>query len=329
MDNITHSFTGALAAKLIRTSKPENAQPPNAQRVLFWLMVVCANLPDIDVILNFTRDQFYSIQHHRGLTHSLLFAPVLSFLPAIIAYLFSSYKNLKTLWITALVGVYVHIFFDLVTSFGTQLFAPLSPTRYSLDWMFIVDPLFTLTMGILLFLGKRSTKNKTAFAVAGGIFVASYLALEIASHTIAYRTVNRLAHEYHLAPEKVSALPQPLNIFRWMGLVQTPQGVEQTFFSAFDTAPPTAWTSYPHSQDAFVQKALQTHEAQLFFGFARHYWVQSIPQENGRIVEMRDQQFSFNPELVRALGVAEFRTPFVLRFYFSRSGDLDSVRFNR
>jgi inner membrane protein len=329
MDNITHSLTGALAAKIIEASDSDSEKTPGAQRILFWLMVVCANLPDIDVILNFGRDQFYSIQHHRALTHSLLLAPVLSFLPAIISYLFSSYKNLKILWITALVGVYVHIFFDLITSFGTQLFAPLSATRYSLDWMFIVDPLFTVTIAVLLFLGRRSANHKPAFAVAGGIFVASYLALEIASHTIAYRTVHRLAHDYHLAPEKVSVLPQPLNIFRWMGLIQTPEGVEQTFFNAFDGSPPTAWTSYPHAHDAFVQKALQTHEAKLFFGFARHHWIQSVPLEHGHVVELRDQQFSFNPELVRALGVAEFRTPFVLRFYFSSAGEIDSVRFNR
>ena len=328
MDNITHSLTGALAAKIIETSDPESGRTPADQRVLFWLMVVCANLPDIDVILNFSRDQFYSVQHHRGLTHSLLFAPLLSFLPALTVYLFSSFKNLKTLWVTALVGVYLHIFFDLITSFGTKLFAPLSAVRYSLDWMFIIDPLFTLMIALLLFLGRRSKENKQSFTAAAGIFVGSYLVLEFVCHAVAYRTVDKLALEYHLAPQKISALPQPLNLFRWMGLIQTGEGVEQTFFSVFDDGP-AVLRAYPHARDAFTEKALQTKEAAVFFGFARHTWIQSIPEQNGHIVEMRDQQFSFNPELARAFGVTNPRTPFVLRFYYSSAGELDSVKFNR
>jgi len=328
MDNITHSLTGALAAKIVETSKQSAEDQKGTHRVLFWLMVLCANLPDADALLNLVGDPFFVINQHRGLTHSLLFAPVLSFFPALLAYRFSSFKNLKALWMTALVGVYLHIFFDVVTTFGTQLFAPLSAERYSLDWMFIIDPIFTGIMALTLFLVKRASRHRKAFALAGGLFVISYLLLEMVSHQVAYYRLKETVREQRIAAQKISALPQPLSIFRWTGLVQTEEAVLQSFFSLFDTAEKQVFAAFPQARDSYVDRALQTHEAVWFMRFARHPWIQSIPQAEGHLVEIRDRQFSSNPELTRALGFAERQPPFVLRFQFSSDGALLSTTFN-
>ncbi len=47
------------------------------------------------------------------------------------------------LWFYAAVGVLSHIVFDWITSFGTMFWTPLSRARYSLDWVFILDPIFS------------------------------------------------------------------------------------------------------------------------------------------------------------------------------------------
>jgi inner membrane protein len=329
MDNITHSLTGAFAAKVVeRTGLPaKNAE--RAQRVIFWLTVLCANLPDIDSALNISGDPLYVIKYHRGLTHSLLAAPVLAFLPAIVAYLLTSVKQLKLLWMMALLGIYLHIFFDVITTFGTQLFAPFSTERYSLDWMFIIDPLFTFILALVLFLGKKFPGRKNAYILAGGLFVVSYLLVEMVSHQIAVHRVANLARQQGVVAENVSALPQPLNIFRWMGLVQASDAVYQTFFHILDNPETPPMIKFSQASDPFVAQALQTEEARWFMKFARHPWIQSKPTAEGLLVEIRDQQFSFNPELAAALGFAERQPPFVLRFLYSPEGNLLSIAFNR
>jgi inner membrane protein len=87
MDNLTHSLTGALAAKIVETAKPSAMNESKQKRKVFWLLVASANLPDIDVVLGSLGDPIFSISHHRGITHSLLFAPVLALFPAALFYL--------------------------------------------------------------------------------------------------------------------------------------------------------------------------------------------------------------------------------------------------
>ena len=346
MDNLTHSLAGALAAKIVETNSGKHepraravhetdVEQKKVYRTIFWLMVVCANLPDIDALFNLAGDPFFVIKHHRGITHSLLFAPVLSFLPALLAYIVSPVKNLKHLWLMALLGVYLHIFFDLITSFGTQLFAPLSAERFSLDWMFIIDPIFTGILLLLLFLGKRMKRHARSFALAGAVFVVSYLLVEMASHSVAQNRIAQAAKEQGVEAVRVSALAQPLSIFRWMGLVQTNDTVYVTHFSLFNSREPPVFRKFPQAGDRFVASAMQTEEAMWFMKFARHPLVQS--QEDGQkwIVEMRDLQFSFDPELAKTLGnafgvvEAERRLPFILQFEFSHDGELLARRFNR
>jgi inner membrane protein len=229
----------------------------------------------------------------------------------------------------ALLGIYLHIFFDVITTFGTQLFAPFSTERYSLDWMFIIDPLFTFILALVLFLGKKFPGRKNAYILAGGLFVVSYLLVEMVSHQIAVHRVANLARQQGVVAENVSALPQPLNIFRWMGLVQASDAVYQTFFHIVDNPETPPMIKFSQASDPFVAQALQTEEARWFMKFARHPWIQSKPTAEGLLVEIRDQQFSFNPELAAALGFAERQPPFVLRFLYSPEGNLLSIAFNR
>ncbi len=113
MDNITHSLTGALAARLIKSSSVEETQ--SERRTFFWLLVVSANLPDVDLALRWMFNYFYYVVEHRGITHSLLFAPVLALLPASAFFFFSRLKNFTLLWLVACSGIILHICFDIIT----------------------------------------------------------------------------------------------------------------------------------------------------------------------------------------------------------------------
>jgi len=328
MDNLTHSLTGALAAKIIETAKPPTADEPKQKRQAFWLMVASANLPDIDVALGFLGDPIFSISHHRGITHSLLFAPVLALAPAALFYFWGKLRNFKALWLMALIGIFVHIFFDVITPFGTQLFAPFSTGRYAWDWMFIIDPFFTGILATTLLLGKLIKARRQQLILGGSLFVVLYLLVEIVNHNLAHKRMEEALRRAGMAATKISAMPQPLSIFQWKGLAQTEDGVIETFFSLFDRQEQLTLTAYRHAQDESVVKALLAPETQWYLTFARHPWIRSEQQGNHHIVELRDLQFSIDKKLLYALGLTERPLPFILRYSFSAGGEETEIVFN-
>ncbi len=331
MDNLTHSLTGALAAKIIETVKPTAASEPKEKRKVFWLLVASANFPDIDVALGFLGDPIFSISHHRGITHSLLFAPVLALFPAALFYFWGKLKNFKMLWLLAWIGILIHIFFDVITPFGTQLLAPFSSARYALDWMFIVDPFFTGILVLTLLLGKRIISYRSyrkQIILGGGIFAVLYLSVEMINHRLAYKRMEEALRREGITATKISTLPQPLSIFRWMGMAQTEREVVQTFFSLFDNESTLQLTKYENANDEFVARVLQTEEAKWYKTFARHPWIRSEQQGDRHVVELHDLQFSIGKFLLTTIGTAERFTPFVLRYSFSLDGDETEIAFD-
>ncbi|MFV2089757.1 MAG: metal-dependent hydrolase, partial [Pseudomonadales bacterium] len=104
-------------------------------------------LPDADVLFSITGDFIDQLITHRGITHSLFFAPVTG--PALgwlIWYrerrkdpsLSLSRRNCWMLVIT--LALLSHPLLDWLTPYGTQLLLPLSNSRFAINAMPIIDP---------------------------------------------------------------------------------------------------------------------------------------------------------------------------------------------
>jgi len=327
MDNITHSLTGALTAKFIESRSTAPEEKVVLRRTFFWLFVVAANLPDIDVFFSIGRDQFAMIRQHRGITHSILFAPVLALLPALAFKFLGKVKNLRLLWLISLLGIFLHIFFDLATSFGTRVLLPVSEVRYALDWLFIIDPFFTFLMAAFLLAGRWVPRRRALVTSSGIAAVVLYVLIVAFNQTMAAIRVQEAARKEGVTWSKISTLPQPLSLFRWQGLIQTDDAVLQTYFSLFDDDSPR-FRIYTQHQDSFVEKAEKEGSLHSFLGFARHPWVQSFDEDGMHIVEFRDLMFSIDESLTRAFGFDEQFTPFMLRYTYDTEGKLVEVTFD-
>lgn len=285
-------------------------------------MVLCANLPDADVLIGAFADPITATQQHRGLSHSVLFAPILALLPTALWYWFSRIKDFKLLWIIATAGIYLHILFDLITSYGTQILQPFSDHRYSLDLMFIIDPWFTVPLGILLLLSK--IKKQPIYDKLGFAYMAGYLALLSVTHAM---NATNLQHFTKSDLSRSACLPQPLNPFRYMGLVRTSTGVERYFFAGQDLD--VRSKRFIDSQNVFTQKALDTKAGKWCFNFSRFPHVTSESVNDTTFVRIYDMQFSFDEQLAERLGFGEQRQiPFAMVFNYTPATELRYVRFN-
>jgi hypothetical protein len=93
------------------------------------------------------------ISSHRAETHSFLCLPLWALVLAALTRWFCRRREIACPSFAALTGIYaagiaLHIFLDLMTSFGTMIWSPANYTRVSWDLTFIID--FTLTATVLL-----------------------------------------------------------------------------------------------------------------------------------------------------------------------------------
>lgn len=226
MDPLTHALSGAVLARAL-------PREPIPTRYL-WLLVGLAMLPDIDIVLKFVSDIFY-LRHHRGVTHSILMLPlwiwlIHSLIPG---------KQPRHPLMPWLIGsaLLTHIFLDLITSFGTMIYAPFSDARATLDLVFIIDPIFTALLVFPLLLILPLKRHARTIALASLSLAIAYLSLTAVYH----QKGTELTRKWHPNAEHVHAMPLPFSPFHWMLVAGYPDRVERTAVNFvpgfFGTAP--------------------------------------------------------------------------------------------
>ena len=174
MEPITHLAAGLLTAQALRPSfRQPGLQPGRDPRGLTVLCAVAATIPDIDSLAGWFGPESYLL-HHRGLTHSIFFLPVLALLLALAARKLGAGLTLRQGFIAAALALFTHLFLDVVTAFGTQLLAPFSDRRVSFEGVFVVDPAFTLTLLGCALAARLKPQRARTLALAGLALMVAY-----------------------------------------------------------------------------------------------------------------------------------------------------------
>ena len=172
MDNLAHTLVGAALGRAVADRHLARAGLIGA---------VAANMPDwaetFTGYWGWSRSDF--LIHHRGITHSLIAAPVeivsLCLVIALGAYAWTRWRGSGALpswrWLLLCVTVTLlsHLFMDWQGSYGWRPLLPWRATWYYLDWVAIVDPFFWLLPLIALAWGsQRHWQPLTLMLVVGG-----------------------------------------------------------------------------------------------------------------------------------------------------------------
>ncbi|HEX8148694.1 MAG TPA: metal-dependent hydrolase [Pyrinomonadaceae bacterium] len=152
MDNLTHSLVGLAAAKA-----GLERQSPYAT----FVCVAAANLPDIDIVARAGGPAFY-LQHHRGVTHSIVGTLALAVALPLLFYAAErvrarargqdSRARLKGLLVCSLLLSASHPLLDWTNSYGVRPFLPWDGRWIYGDLLFIIDPWVWLVLGGACFL---------------------------------------------------------------------------------------------------------------------------------------------------------------------------------
>ncbi|HEY7535717.1 MAG TPA: metal-dependent hydrolase [Thermodesulfobacteriota bacterium] len=309
MDTITHGLVGALGSRVGFSEK--------IGRVATIAFVVGAVFPDIDIFVSFLGPDF-SMRYHRGITHSIIAAPFFAFLLGALIYRFSSYKNLKALVLMVALGIYSHIIFDLITSYGTVIFDPLSMKRYSWNLVFILDPFITLPLIAGLILCWRKKEMALRISLSVFIFLCLYLIFCFYVRELNLEKINKFASEKTLAVIKSSVYPRPLAPFFWVGIIETKEAFYGGNLSIFDGGIRNFEGIRKSDDNPYVKLASKLEEVQLYHWFAE-FPVSLYKEESGKhVVEFYDLRFK----------LISNRFPFLLKVVFNKDGSLSNISLN-
>jgi inner membrane protein len=218
--------------------------------------VIAANLPDIDSIAGFWGTASY-LDHHRGITHSLIGVPILSLLLSVVMYFFS--RNFVSTYVVALVAMATHPALDYLNSYGLRPFLPMNATWYYGDTLFIFDPYLDAALLIGLILGVRYPKLRQSGAILSLLLGIAYIGARMELHAAAVsREESSFNSGVSSKPETWALLPRMWNPVSWDLIAAFPDRVVNNEIS-IKTAPP----------DPAVMQAAGTPSASALLRFAR------------------------------------------------------------
>lgn len=220
MDTITHALGGMLLARATKSNDTDDVKGLSLGPRL-WAGFAAAAFPDIDIITRLFGTLTY-LDMHRGITHSILFLPFWAYLLAIIFSKLSRNKyHWKDFYLISLIGIASHIAGDLITAYGTMVFAPFSIMKFSWPTTFIIDFYFSsiIILGIILFLSFRQ-QGKT-IAITSLIMLFSYVGYQGVLHNKAVQVAESYSKIKDINVSQIYAMPQPFSPYHWKLIIKS------------------------------------------------------------------------------------------------------------
>jgi inner membrane protein len=268
MDSLTQITLGAAVGEAVAGRQAGKKAP-------LWGAFL-GTLPDLDVLANPFLTEAQSLLWHRGPSHSLLLAALLT---PLLAWGLSRWHDDGPAWgrWAALVGavLFTHIGLDCLTTYGTQIFWPFSRTPVIVGTVFIIDPLYTvpLALGLLLGLRRAPAARYRRWANYAGLAVSSAYLLFTITNKVHVESVftSALAQQGHPS-ERVFTKPTAFNNLLWMAIAEDEDGFHVGYYSLLDPDDAVDFRYVPKRHDLLGDAADNRFVERLRW-FSRGYFI--------------------------------------------------------
>lgn len=304
MDTPTQALLGAAVGQAVfgRRLGPRAA----------WLGALGGALPDIDVLTGLMADPMSSWLYHRGITHSLFFAPLAGLTLGLIVHWLEKRRPEKPLGQgelergspqrrLALVGLFTltvlsHPLLDLFTVYGTQLLAPFTNARYALNAVAVVDPAYSLILIAALLVGvvwRRKPKIPAAAAAIALLLSSGYLLWGLSINARAETLVARQLEQRGENDAEVRSYPTLFQLFLRRVVVRGEDEVRVGYFSAWSwNTDDIDWSRHDIPRDPRIDQLLASREGSIFNWFSMNQHLPRIVEDDeGATIELADIRY--------------------------------------
>jgi inner membrane protein len=292
MDTITHIVLGACIGEVI-------AGRQLGKKALV-LGAIAQNIPDIDFVASFWLPTAAEVLAHRGFTHSILFAALVTPLLAwISATVFSKSALPFRKWLVFWgVQILVHDFIDAFNVYGTGWFEPFSHYRVTFNTMFVADPLFSLWPAIamvLLFILKNSSHIRKKLAIAALGISAFYLLLGILFKSGVDASISDHLKANNISYNRYFSTPTPLNNLLWYVVAENDSGYYIGYRSVLDRGAGINF-HYVSRNNFLLQSYEKNEDMKHLIRFSKGYYSAEVRHDTLVYNDLRFEEIAGWPE---------------------------------
>lgn len=245
MDSVTQIALGAGVAEAVLGRKLGNKAA--------LVGAVLGTLPDLDSFIPYA-DAVATMTYHRSWSHSLI---VLTLLSPLFAWLCARCLRrpdirFREWWWLAFLVLVTHPLLDGFTVYGTQLLWPLVHHAYSGSTVFIIDPAYTLPLGIgviaALCLAPGSRRRRMANGT-GLALSSAYLLWTVGAKFHLEAVIDEQLQQQGIAHGAVLSTPAPFNTILWRFVVMAEGGYYEAYLGVLDAPHEVQFNFYPDQKD--------------------------------------------------------------------------------
>jgi len=211
------------------------------KKAMLW-GILAQSIPDVDFIASFWLKTVDNLLAHRGITHSFLFALLITPVIAGFAHSLNKSHNISFKKWILFIGpvIFIHLFLDAFNNYGVGWLEPFSHVRISFNTIYVANPFFSIIPGIallmLLFIKQKSTVRKWIWKT-GLIIPFLYLLYSLANKLYVTAETEKILAAQNINYNKLLITPAPLQTWLWFIAAGNDSGFYTGYRSVFDKQP--------------------------------------------------------------------------------------------
>jgi inner membrane protein len=284
MDSVTQLLLGAAVAGAVAGKR-------TTPKVLA-AGAILGTVPDLDVFISYG-DPLQDMIQHRGFSHSLF---VLFPFSLLLAFAWQQWKksdwSFLQLWAVIAAALMTHPLLDSFTSYGTQLFWPLDVASVAISSIFIIDPLYTLPL-LILVIASLMWRDKAAYLCRVSLVISSaYLMWTVAAQQI---VTDRVLAEIQGTSREGAAIlvtPTPLNSVLWRTVVITESSYWEGLTSLLDSSSEIEMIEHPKGR---WDQGINDSDYKQLEAFTRGFVSISRQQDQLKVTDLRLGMAGYHP----------------------------------
>lgn len=247
MDTVTQALLGGAVAYIAVGRRH------SARKAIAWGATI-AVLPDLDILIPYEND-LAATTHHRGWTHSWFIHTLLApFISTAIHRFDQSYTKLGWFLLVWL-ALITHSALDALTVYGTQLFWPLATPPISGGSIFIIDPLYSVSLlfGLLALLIKPKLISSHKIMRFSFMFSCLYLTWGLTMQALVFHQSKASLVQQGIKTDTILVSATPLNTLLWRIVAIDSNHYYQGFRSVFDQTNAIVFDKYNRNLGLLAQ----------------------------------------------------------------------------
>jgi inner membrane protein len=293
MDSLTHIVLGAAVGEATLGRREGN-------RAMLW-GAIAGSLPDFDVAFTWLFNPVDGLFVHRGFSHSIFFAVLIS--PAlgyIIKKLYGENKH-TGIWpwtLLSFMAIMSHNLIDCFNTYGTELLAPFSNERLAFDSIGIIDFSFLLTLVVLvlsILFYNKAIVTRRVYAFTALTFTLLFTLFTIVNKVQIEKLVREQLKSEGINYIRIKTSPLPITNFLWLVLVEDSTGYHYGYRSSFEKGKVNF--SYIKRNENALGALVSKKEVKNLIRFTNSFYsVTTIGENKYQLVDLRFGSMAFEEE---------------------------------